>query len=89
MSKFRSMVEAMKKPVEALGEKVKPFHSLEKDPKLRPVLHAEALAALKQLQQKHPETKKVLNESAGYAVIPSLGRASLLLGGAYGIGSNT
>jgi hypothetical protein len=86
MSKFRSMVEALKQPVEALGEKVKPFHSLEKDPKLRPVLHAEVLAALKQLQQKHPETKKILDESAGYAVVPEIGRASLVLGGAYGIG---
>src|SRR6185436_3296371 len=57
-----------------------------KDPKLRPALHAEVLAALKQLQQKHPEIKKVLKESAGYAVVPSIGRASLVLGGAYGIG---
>jgi len=80
------MVDALKQPVEALGEKVKPFHTLEKNPKLRPVLHAEVLAALKQLQQKHPETKKVIEESAGYAVVPDIGRSSLVLGGAYGIG---
>ena len=87
MSKFRSMVEALKQPVEAVGEKVsKPFHALKKEAKLGPVLHAEVLAALKQLQQKHPEIKKVLDESAGYAVVPSIGRASLVLGGAYGIG---
>jgi lipid-binding SYLF domain-containing protein len=87
MSKFRSMVEALKQPVEAVTEKVsKPFHALKKEAKLGPVLHAEVLAALKQLQQKHPEIKKVLEESAGYAVVPEIGRASLVLGGAYGIG---
>lgn len=87
MSKFRSMVEALKQPIEAVGDKVsKPFHALQKEAKLGPVLHADVLAALKQLQQKHPEIKKVLEESAGYAVVPSIGRASLVLGGAYGIG---
>jgi hypothetical protein len=54
--------------------------------KLGPVLHAEVLSALKQLQQKHPEIKKVLSESVGYAVVPEIGRASLVLGGAYGLG---
>ncbi len=66
MSAFRKMVdalkepvEAVKQPVEAVGEKVsKPFHALEKEKKLGPVLHAEVLAALKQLQEKHPEIKK-------------------------------
>ncbi len=86
MSKFRSMVEALKQPVEAVAGKIKPFHALEKEAKLGPVLLAEVLAALKQLQKKHPEIKKVLEESAGYAVIPNVGRASLVLGGAYGIG---
>jgi lipid-binding SYLF domain-containing protein len=81
------MVEALKQPIEAAGDKIsKPFHALEKESKLGPILHAEVLAALKQLQQKHPEIKKVLEESAGYAVIPDIGRASLVLGGAYGIG---
>ncbi|MDF2692452.1 MAG: hypothetical protein K0S65_835, partial [Labilithrix sp.] len=87
MSMFRSMVEALKRPVEAVGDKLsKPFEALKKEAKLGPVLHAEVLAALKQIQQKHPEIKKVLEESAGYAVVPSIGRASLVLGGAYGIG---
>jgi hypothetical protein len=75
------MVEALKKPVEAVGEKVAPFHALEKEAKLDPVLHAEVLAALKELLDKNPEIKKVLDEAAGYAVIPSIGRASLVLGG--------
>jgi lipid-binding SYLF domain-containing protein len=87
MSKFRSMVEALKEPIHTVGDKVsKPFQALKKEAKLGPVLHAEVLAALKQLQQKHPEVKKILEQSAGYAVVPSIGRASLVLGGAYGVG---
>jgi lipid-binding SYLF domain-containing protein len=76
------MLEAMKRPAEKFG----PFRALEKEAKLGPALHAEVLAALKQLQQKHPDIKKVLDDSAGYAVVPSIGRASLVLGGAYGLG---
>ncbi|NUP06763.1 MAG: hypothetical protein HOW73_11975 [Polyangiaceae bacterium] len=87
MSKFQNVVAAVKKPIEALGSKVgKPFEALEKERKLGPILHSKVLAALKQLQEKHPEIKKVLAESAGYAVVPSIGRASLVLGGAYGVG---
>src|SRR5262249_35391569 len=41
---------------------------------------------LTRLQQKHPEAKKALQEAAGFAVVPSIGRASLVLGGAYGLG---
>jgi lipid-binding SYLF domain-containing protein len=81
------MVDALKQPVEAVTDKVKkPFQALEKEAKLGPVLHAEVLAALKQLQQKHPEIKEVLEKAHGYAVVPEIGRASLVLGGAYGIG---
>jgi lipid-binding SYLF domain-containing protein len=86
MSKFRSIVDTLKQPIESMGDKLKPFQALKKEKRLGPVLHAEVLAALKQLQQKHPEIKKVIDESAGYAVVPSVGRASLVLGGAYGIG---
>ena len=43
------------------------------------------LAALKQLQQKHPAPKKILDESAGYAVVPSIGRRRSTRR-AYGIG---
>jgi lipid-binding SYLF domain-containing protein len=93
MSKFQKMIDALKHQAEAAGgkvkaagEKVKPFHALEKEAKLAPVLHAEVLAALKELKKKHPEIEKVLKESAGYAVVPQIGRAALVLGGAYGIG---
>lgn len=87
MSKFRSMVDALKRPVEKVGEKMAgPFHALEKEAKLGPVLHAEVLAALKEIQDKHPEVKKVLKEAAGFAVVPEIGQASLVVGGAYGLG---
>src|SRR5947209_10589569 len=87
MSKFRSIVEGLKAPIKAVGDAVSsPFEALQKEDKLGPVLHAEVLAALKQVQSKHPDLKKVLDESAGFAVVPSIGRASLVLGGAYGLG---
>ena len=87
MSKFRSIVEGVKAPIKAVGDAVSsPFEALQKEAKLGPALHAEALGALKAVQSKHPDLKKVLDESAGFAVVPSIGRASLVLGGAYGIG---
>jgi len=36
------------------------------------------------VQSKHSDLKKVLDESAGFAVVPSIGRALARLGGAYG-----
>ncbi|MGN6335473.1 hypothetical protein [Mycobacterium sp.] len=75
--------EALQKPFEALQ---KPFEALQKEAKLGPVLHAEVLAALKKVQSKNPDLQKVLDESAGFAVVPSIGRASLVLGSAFGIG---
>ncbi|MGN6201313.1 MAG: hypothetical protein ACTHNY_02780 [Solirubrobacterales bacterium] len=50
------------------------------------MLHAEVLAALKQIENQNSDLKKVLDESAGFAVVPEIGRASLVLGGAYGLG---
>jgi len=46
-----------------------PFHGLEKEAKLGPVLHAEVLAALKQLQAKRPEVKQQLKEAHGFVVV--------------------
>lgn len=72
-----------------LGEKLGtygPFKALEKDTKLGRTLHSDAIAALNRLQEKHPDVKKALDQAYGYAVLPSVGRASLVLGGAYGLG---
>src|SRR3954447_14939566 len=49
-------------------------------------IHAEATAALVYLQEKHPDLKETLAKSYGYAIFPSVGRASAVLGGAYGKG---
>jgi lipid-binding SYLF domain-containing protein len=94
MSKFHSTVEGLKAPIKAVGDAVispfealqKPFEALQKEARLGPVLHAEVLAALKKVQSKNPDLKKVLDESAGFAVVPAIGRASLVLGSAFGLG---
>lgn len=49
-------------------------------------IQAEAAAALERLHQKHPELKAELEKHYGYVVFPSVGRASVVLGGAYGKG---
>ena len=100
MSKFRTMLGALTHEVGEQAQKVgelpqkigehaqnfKPFKALEKEHKLGKALHAEALAALQQFKKKHPEIKERLEKAHAYAVVPSIGRASLVLGGAYGVG---
>jgi len=71
------------------GEKIGkqgPFKALEKDAKLGRTLHSEVIAAMNILQEKQPAVKELLQKSYGFAVIPSIGSASLVLGGDYGIG---
>jgi lipid-binding SYLF domain-containing protein len=49
-------------------------------------LHAEVIAALAKLKSKDQGLDGVLKKAYGYAVLPAVGRASLLLGGARGYG---
>lgn len=49
-------------------------------------LEQEVQAALKAIKNKDKAIAKDLEKAAGYAVFPSVGRASLVLGGAYGHG---
>ncbi|WP_426750313.1 hypothetical protein [Myxococcus sp. Y35] len=49
-------------------------------------LHEEVVATVDRLVRKNPALEKQLQQARGYAVFPSLGRASLVLGGAYGHG---
>ena len=49
-------------------------------------LHEEAMATLGRLERKNPELKQALERARGFAVFPSMGRASLVLGGTYGHG---
>lgn len=53
---------------------------------LEATIHEEAAAALNRLQDKHKGLKEKLQKSYGYAVFPSVGRAGVVLGGAYGHG---
>jgi hypothetical protein len=75
--------------VHKLGEKVTiqgAIKEVEKDPELSKTLHSQAIAAKNLLENKHPEVKKVLEKAFGFAVLPEIGSASLVLGGDYGIG---
>lgn len=49
-------------------------------------IHEEVSAALNRLQAKNAKLKEQLQNAYGYAVFPSVGRASAVLGGAYGHG---
>lgn len=49
-------------------------------------LHAEALTTAERLQRIHPDLKKLFEKSYGYAVFPSVGRASVALGITFGRG---
>ena len=50
------------------------------------IIQADANATLTRLNSKHPELKKTLQQAHGFAVFPSMGRAGVVLGGAYGRG---
>jgi len=63
-----------------------PFKALEKDAKLGRTLHSDCIAAMNTLQEKHKDVKELLEKAHGFAVVPGVGRASLALGGAYGVG---
>src|SRR5690242_10586603 len=49
-------------------------------------LHKEVQSKLTELRTKHPELEKRLDEAFGYAVFPSVGRASTVVGVAAGDG---
>jgi len=49
-------------------------------------IHDEVTATLKRLQAKNPGLKRQIKSAHGYAVFPSVGKASVVVGGAYGRG---
>jgi len=49
-------------------------------------LHAEIEGVLARLKSRHPDLAKRLEESRGYAVFPSMGRAGAVLGASHGKG---
>jgi len=50
-------------------------------------IEQEATATLRALEKKDPGLKQLLNKAYGYAVFPSVGKASLVVGGSYGKGA--
>ena len=50
-------------------------------------IQQEATATLRRLEKKDPGLKQLLKEAYAYAVFPSVGKASLVVGGAYGKGA--
>jgi lipid-binding SYLF domain-containing protein len=49
-------------------------------------IHKEVAATLKRLEKQDPGLKKFLDDAYGYAVFPSVGKAAVVVGGAYGRG---
>lgn len=59
---------------------------LKNESKANKELHAEGLAAVKRMRDKDKGLAKALDKAYGFAVFPSVGRASLVLGIAFGKG---
>src|SRR3954467_6870522 len=49
-------------------------------------MRKEVNATLKRLEKKDPGLKQMLQDAHGYAVFPSVGKAAVVVGGAYGKG---
>src|SRR5947209_18099627 len=50
-------------------------------------LRDEVAATLRRLESKDPGLKQLLEDAYGYAVFPTVGKASLVVGGSYGKGA--
>src|SRR5688572_30818393 len=51
-----------------------------------PTLHEQVMATIKKMQAKDPGLKQLMKRAHGFAVFPSVGKAALVVGGAYGRG---
>ena len=60
--------------------------ALKKESAVSQELHQEVLGALRHMQAKDPSLEKALKDAYGYAVLPNVGKASAVLGGAFGMG---
>lgn len=59
---------------------------LKKEAQINEQLHVDVVATLQRMKAKDPSLAKKLEEAYGYAVYPAVGKASLVLGCAYGKG---
>src|SRR5687767_13560369 len=60
--------------------------ALEKEGKIGPALHEQVLGTIAAMKHKDPSLEKRLAEAYAYAVLPSVSKANLVLGAAYGVG---
>jgi lipid-binding SYLF domain-containing protein len=74
------MLEKLKK----LSDKF--FSALGKEAAVLQELHADAQATLDRLEARDPGVRQFLKNAHGYAVFPSVGKATAVLGGAFGKG---
>lgn len=76
-----------KSPVgQVTGALPKLIGALKKEAAIAPVMHQQVMGALWHMQAKDPKLAKQLRKAYGYAVFPDVGKASIVLGGAYGTG---
>lgn len=69
-----------------LGPIKKVSSALQKEITFSAEVHQEVLGALERMKAKNPQLEKVLNSAFGYAVFPTVGKATAVLGGAFGRG---
>jgi lipid-binding SYLF domain-containing protein len=60
--------------------------ALKKESEVSHLLHAEVAGTLKRMTEKDPGLAKALEQAYGFAVFPSVGKAAIALGCAYGLG---
>lgn len=60
--------------------------ALKKEASFNKEIHQEVLGALRHMQAKDPSLEEALKKAYGYAVLPNVGKASAVLGGAFGMG---
>jgi len=88
------LTRALRRPTKAIGGTAgrlkrtlfKPIEALRHEAELGPIIHEEVLAALRRMKEQNPPLAHTIEKAHGYAVVPSMGRASALLGGAFGVG---
>ena len=82
----RASGKVAKVPKASVSPPRKLFRALRKEAELGPALHQDVLGALRRMQAKDPALGPLLRKARGYAVFPGVGKASALIGGAFGMG---
>jgi hypothetical protein len=62
------------------------LNGLQKEITVLETLHGEAEAALRRMERENPGLRQMRKAAAGYAVFPSVGKATAVIGAAFGMG---